>query len=214
LFCPLRLRDPNPKGPLRNIVEVDPPIGPETEAFFDEVDDLLQTVPPDEPMEEDTSSPCDFDIDGVCDAQDIQIFQGALGTCASEQGFDPQADADGSGCADLLDQTFLFDLDADGLLVDTDNCPNVSNEAQADADDNGIGDLCQCGDVNADGVTNVTDALVIARGQVSSGGEAEAHCDVNGDRFCNVSDALILARGQQGSAPEDQRCPAYLEVTR
>jgi hypothetical protein len=90
-----------------------------------------------------------------------------------------------------------------------DNCPYVPNSDQADADGNGIGDACQCGDVNGDGYTNVTDALLIVRGQVASGSEAERLGDVNGDTFCNVTDALMIAKGQQSSEHEAQLCPAY-----
>jgi hypothetical protein len=90
------------------------------------------------------------------------------------------------------------------------NFPYVGN-LQTHTDQNGIGDACQCGDVNADGVTNVTDALLIARGRVGSGDPNFGKCDANGDTFCNVTDALIIARGQQGSAHEDQLCPAYHE---
>ena len=35
------------------------------------------------------------------------------------------------------------DLDADGVTDDVDNCPNVPNPAQADANHNGIGDPCE-----------------------------------------------------------------------
>jgi hypothetical protein len=100
---------------------------------------------------------------------------------------------------------------ATGQEIDcVDNFPYVGN-LQTDTDQNGIGDACQCGDVNADGVTNVTDALLIARGRVGSGDPNFGKCDANGDTFCNVTDALIIARGQQGSAHEDQLCPAYHE---
>jgi glucose/arabinose dehydrogenase len=90
-----------------------------------------------------------------------------------------------------------------------DNCPNVANAEQVDSDGNGLGDVCQCGDVNGDGVTNVTDALMIARGQVGSDDPNLGRCDVSGDGFCNVTDALTIARGQVGSMPDDQLCPAY-----
>jgi hypothetical protein len=90
-----------------------------------------------------------------------------------------------------------------------DNCPRVSNAGQTDTDGNGIGDVCQCGDVNGDGVTNVTDALSIARGGVLSSNPNFAKCDVNGDGVCNVTDALQIARGEVGSTPAEQLCPAY-----
>jgi hypothetical protein len=98
-----------------------------------------------------------------------------------------------------------------GQAIDCDdNCPYVPNVEQADTDGNGLGDACQCGDVNGDGLTNVVDALKIARGEVLSGDPNRPRCDVNGDGLCNVTDALRIARGEVGSAPEDQLCPAYL----
>jgi hypothetical protein len=102
------------------------------------------------------------------------------------------------------------DADGDGITDVLDNCPFVPNADQADADANGIGDACQCGDVDGDGVSNVMDAMAIARGQVVSSDAAFVHCDVNGDGGCNVVDALKIARGEVGSDPDDQLCPAYL----
>jgi cysteine-rich repeat protein len=107
------------------------------------------------------------------------------------------------------------DSDGDAAVDACDNCPNVPNgplagpNDQLDADSNGIGDACQCGDCNGDGFTNITDALRIARGLVGAGSEAERLGDVNNDGVCNITDALIIARGLQGSAHEDQHCPAY-----
>jgi hypothetical protein len=97
-----------------------------------------------------------------------------------------------------------LDTDGDGILG-----PNVGNPDQDDTDQNGIGDVCQCGDVNGDGVTNVTDALAIARGEVLLSDPNFGKCDVNGDDVCNVTDALGIARGEVSSLPDDQRCPAY-----
>ena len=61
----------------------------------------------------------------------------------------------------------------------------------------------------SDGLTNISDALAIARGQILSEDPHYGKCDCDADTFCNVSDALMIARGQQGSAPEEQLCPAY-----
>jgi hypothetical protein len=108
-----------------------------------------------------------------------------------------------------VDGSDFLDSDADGIVDDLDNCPNMTNADQIDTDENGLGDACQCGDVNGDGFTAITDALLIARGRVPSGSEEERLGDVNDDGVCNITDALIIARGQQGSAHEDQHCPAY-----
>jgi hypothetical protein len=104
------------------------------------------------------------------------------------------------------------DSDGDGYVDSVDNCPNIVNADQADAGGNGIGDACQCGDVNLDGFTNVTDAMWIARGKVPSGisgFDYYARCEVNGDGFCNVIDALMIARSLIDWIPEGQLCPAY-----
>ncbi len=53
------------------------------------------------------------------------------------------------------------DIDGDGLSNDVDNCPNTANADQADADGDGIGDVCDTQDNNdddADGVENFEDA--------------------------------------------------------
>ncbi|WP_428743419.1 thrombospondin type 3 repeat-containing protein [Tenacibaculum sp.] len=47
------------------------------------------------------------------------------------------------------------DADGDGILNGVDNCPNTANPDQADADGNGIGDVCQ--DNDEDGVLDIDD---------------------------------------------------------
>lgn len=101
------------------------------------------------------------------------------------------------------------DRDGDGQPDVVDNCPNVPNALQEDGDGNGIGDACQCGDVNLDRSTNVADALDIARGEVGTADPGFPRCDVNGDDSCNVADALAIARGEVSSSPAGQLCPAY-----
>jgi FG-GAP-like repeat/Bacterial Ig-like domain/Thrombospondin type 3 repeat len=53
------------------------------------------------------------------------------------------------------------DADSDGVLDSTDNCPNVSNPGQADADGDGTGDTCDSTpngpDADSDGVPDITD---------------------------------------------------------
>lgn len=104
------------------------------------------------------------------------------------------------------------DVDADGIGDPLDNCPNVSNPLQADGDGSGIGDACQCGDVNVDRSTNVADALAIARGEVLASDPGFPRCDVDGGGTCDVADALAIARGEVQSLPEAQLCPAYRQA--
>jgi uncharacterized membrane protein len=86
------------------------PLGPETEQFFDEVMDHLQTLPPDGPMMELPIALCDLNEDGSCDATDFQLFQSALGRCAQDFRTltDIRADVDADGCVTPTDQKMLF----------------------------------------------------------------------------------------------------------
>ncbi len=122
--CP---NSPKPEGQLVQVIIVDPLIGPETEAFFDEAVEILQTLPSNFPMGEDSSSPCDFDGDGDCDTTDLNYFESTVGTRRGEAGYNPAADIDGDGVIDSVDQGYLFtetsvpgDLDEDGDVDDND----------------------------------------------------------------------------------------------
>jgi hypothetical protein len=43
---------------------------------------------------------------------------------------------------DLQEDNFVDDLDSDGVLDVSDNCPNTANTDQKDADGDGVGDAC------------------------------------------------------------------------
>ena len=94
---------------LLGLERLDPPLGPETEAFFDSVLATLAERPPTgAPMEEGTAKLCDLNADGSCDPGDVDILARALGACHPNAAFDPRADADGNGCVDLADRHHLF----------------------------------------------------------------------------------------------------------
>ncbi|MCC6705693.1 MAG: DUF11 domain-containing protein, partial [Thermomicrobiales bacterium] len=63
---------------------------------------------------------------------------GAEGDLAEEADPTPEPPAE----TPTPEPTAIPDTDGDGVLDDADNCVNVANPDQADADENGIGDLC------------------------------------------------------------------------
>jgi hypothetical protein len=77
------------------------------------------------------------------------------------------------------------DVDGDGIEDGLDNCPYAANFGQEDAGGplalpDGIGDVCQCGDVDGDGVPSVRDVTVYRRalGLLGPGLVAPEKCDV------------------------------------
>ena len=104
-----------------------------------------------------------------------------------------------------------LDADGDGYPDPADNCPLRAND-QLDAGGvgaagpDGIGDACQCGDLDSDGDADASDRLrlrlaladPLAQPLVTS--EAK-RCSVSGDSACDVLDAATQARALAGLAP-------------
>jgi hypothetical protein len=191
------------------------------------------------PLILDESPTCDFETEACNDdalaPDDTGLeapWDSYLAFCPSDAGdvvlgVSNSLDLDFNGLDDELPQDLTFikefigpygmtlrctpagDADSDGVADPCDKCPSLVHADQSDNDDNGIGNVCQCGDVTGDGFTNITDALMIAFGQVGYAESGYGKCDVNGDKFCNVTDALRIARGLVCSSPECQLCPTY-----
>jgi len=99
----------------------------------------------------------------------------------------PIADADGDGVGDLVD-----------------NCANEPNSNQSDvggvgaaAPPDGIGDVCQCGDVSGNGRVTTADATLITRSLLVPPTvtlTSAALCDVGGSASCTTADAVIVTR--------------------
>jgi subtilisin family serine protease len=113
------------------------------------------------------------------------------------------------------------DADGDGLCDPEDNCPYAPNGDQSDrgalgldqpAD--GIGDVCQCGDVSGNGRITANDGLLISRaslGVADPGFRRPELCDVGGTPACTANDTLIVMQALLGLGPGvEQVCgPAH-----
>ena len=97
------------------------------------------------------------------------------------------------------------DSDGDGVPDASDNCPYAPNPDQADRGGigsgsaaDGIGDACQCGDVNGSGQISVTDSVIILRSLLVPPTASQPKpelCDVGGSAGCSLADATIILRG-------------------
>ena len=105
------------------------------------------------------------------------------------------------------------DRDGDGIPDAEDNCPDVPNPDQIDrggvgagSAPDGVGDACQCGDVNGSGSVTSADATILfneARGNPTGVLVAPELADVNDNGRCTTGDATILfnfLRGVAGAA--------------
>jgi hypothetical protein len=130
-------------------------------------------------------------------------------------------------------------LDTDGDLVadSNDNCRYTANPTQADVGGvdqggpDGIGDACQCGDINDDGVISASDVTVLRRalsglspynsiggpgnGQAAPGLPDLDKCNVGAAgaplATCTAADATVISRAISGLSPGiGQTCAAAL----
>jgi len=120
-------------------------------------------------------------------------------------GCEPLVDGDCDGIAD--DGAAGHAPCASGQAVGCDdNCPYWPNPDQSDAGGiragsppDGVGDACQCGDVNGDGRVSNADAVIIKRSLVVPPLATLAHperCNVGGSAACTNADAIIVKRAQ------------------
>jgi hypothetical protein len=100
------------------------------------------------------------------------------------------------------------DADGDGVQDALDVCPLLADAAQADANGDGIGNPCQCGDVSNDGLVTWADVTALRAFLAGSGPlPAPQKCDVGG-AGCDVVDAVRLRRALASLAPPlAQACP-------
>jgi len=132
-----------------------------------------------------TESTCLFDAVPLGNCSDRDICNGYQWPGSSAYG---PADGDGDGIPDCDDA----DLDNDGVLNESDNCPLIPNADQADSDGDGEGDACEL-----EGLIEhaVVDGLVwLAARQNSDGSFGGNWCDsvaVTGLAVTKVADRAV-----------------------
>ncbi len=101
------------------------------------------------------------------ETQACSCSDGAAGTAICVSGTFSACECGPARCSDdsdcnsgelCVDTECRADSDADGVADILDNCPEVANSDQKDADENGQGDACQTsGDIDSDGVADLQD---------------------------------------------------------
>ena len=156
---------------------------------------------------------CDADGDGYdaegemcegddCDDADAAVNPGAAEICNNEK------DDDCDGFTDGLDPDCIEDTDGDTIPNGEDNCIDVYNPGQEDADSDGLGDVCDdCTDTDGDGFGNPGFALNTCPPDncpaVANPGQEDANCNGIGDA-CDCPD-----RDADGVCDAVDNCPDH-----
>lgn len=138
-------------------------------------------------------------------------------------------DRDADGLADVVEDANINgivdagesdpqnpDMDNDTILDGFDNCSFAANTNQQDSGGiattapDGIGDACQCGDVNNNGIVDNTDAIIIKRYVLGLPPGVDINkCSVNAGNSCDNTDAILIQRAVLGLPPGvSQGCAA------
>lgn len=85
------------------------PVGPETDAFFDSLQERMSGGPTGSTqMESYSVDPCDFNEDRKVDSADHAIFRPARGKKRGENGYNPLIDVDADGVITTTDEKLCF----------------------------------------------------------------------------------------------------------
>jgi len=158
---------------------VDTPLGPETEALFDELLRGHEGAEPDNILM--SCSPfglSDMDLDGDCDTDDCRIMNAALGKRWEQAGYFPLVDINADGFLTSLDVELMLeprepDLNGDGVV----NFIDLAIFA-AQWSPNTRSDWCGMADFNKSGAVDLADLTTLAEHWLEGGQIerwAEAH---------------------------------------
>jgi hypothetical protein len=81
------------------------------------------------------------------------------------------------------------DRDQDGIDDEHDLCPYYASPDQTDTDEDGRGNVCECGDQDGDGRNTVADLVAINQA-IFNPAQVTPLCDANDDELCNVGDII------------------------
>jgi hypothetical protein len=93
----------------------------------------------------------------------------------------------------------LLDSDGDGVADSADNCTEMPNPAQADTDDDGFGNACDC-DFDQLGTCNIGDFSIFVADFIA-GQDAGTGTDMDGGGTVNIGDFQLFVPGFQAGAP-------------
>jgi RHS repeat-associated protein len=108
------------------------------------------------------------------------------------------------------------DPDGDAVDASSDRCPHAYDPARLDrggigdaSGPDGIGDACQCGDVDGSGRVTVADALAILTAEIWwEPVPSPELCDVDGDDSCEPGDFFAVMAALSSGSADLQHCPA------
>jgi hypothetical protein len=140
--------------------------------------------------------------EALANAAELRVFHGPLPTISTEA---PPILAE-YGLDNIRAEAAVADRDGDGVPDASDNCPFLANPAQADANANGRGNACECGDQNGDGRVDVLD-LVAINVAIFNPAQRTPLCDANNDGNCSVND-IVAANLEIFSPGSTSTCAA------
>ncbi len=140
-----------------------------------------------------------------CDVSDVDSDGDTVADCLDVcPGGDDTVDLDGNGTPDACDDPCAAlggDTDGDGVCDDDDLCPTAADPSNEDTNGDGIGNACQCGDVDGSGSLDSADAAFIHRASLGlfvPPFVSLALCDVDNSGTCDSADSAFVHRGSLG----------------